>query len=271
MHLHVHSLTVCYTDLWDSTPPLPVVRHVCARLTDLSSNQTSFRLHLTPFPREQPPQWRSPGNHPLISEVSVCIIVFTLSSDTQSLAYSHTLLHGHTHAPTVTYSNVLLNIFEKAFDSFCCQNSCSSLIYYVFFICIHKHSLYCCQKVVLKCVAQADLENHLCSPAKVNICLICYRLYSVKTKQREENSQTQRIMYMKHTRTNMLSMYIWNNHMPLDTIHTNCICRSEKCKMTDEDSHLTDGDITHIHIERGRKKERERERERVRKTNLWNT
>ncbi len=31
--------------------------------------------------------------------------------------------------------------------------------------------------------------------------------------------------------------------------------------MTDEDSHLTDGDITHIHIERGRKK-RERERER---------
>lgn len=113
MHLHVHSLTVCYTDLWDSTPPLPVVRHVCARLTDLRSNQTSFRLHLTPFPREQPPQWWSPGNHPLISEVSVCIIVFTLSSDTQSLAYSHTLRHGHTHAPTVTYSNVLLNIFEK--------------------------------------------------------------------------------------------------------------------------------------------------------------
>lgn len=71
-----------HADLWDSTPPHPVVRHVCARLTDLSSNQTSFSLHLTPSPREQPPQWRSPGNHPLISEVSVCIIVFTLSSDT---------------------------------------------------------------------------------------------------------------------------------------------------------------------------------------------
>lgn len=86
-----------HTPLWDRYPTHPVIRHVCARLTDLSSNQTSFRLHLTPSPREQPPQRRSPGNHPLISEVSVCIIVFTLSSDTQSLAYSHTLLHGPTH------------------------------------------------------------------------------------------------------------------------------------------------------------------------------
>lgn len=98
---NVQSITVRFTHshylLWDRYPSHPVIRHVCARLTDLSSNQTSFRLHLTPSPQEQPPQRRSPGNHPLISEVSVCIIVFTLSSDTQSLAYSHTLLHGPTH------------------------------------------------------------------------------------------------------------------------------------------------------------------------------
>lgn len=185
-----------------STPPLPVIRHVCARLTDLSSNQTSFRLHLTPFPREQPPQWRSPGNHPLISEVSVCIIVFTLSSDTQSLAYLHSLRHGHTHAPTVTYSNVLLNIFEKESASILIHFAVKiHIAHYVFFICIHKHSLYCCQKVVLKCVAQADPRKPFVFTCQSKyLVLICYRLYSVKTKQREENSQTQRIKYVKRTR-----------------------------------------------------------------------
>lgn len=122
VHLHVHSLTVRFRHSHaplGETPPHPVVRHVCARLTDLSSNQTSFRLHLTLSPREQPPQRRSPGNHPLISEVSVCIIVFTLSSDTQSLAYSHTLLHEPTHV----HSQILKYDFQKIhkeINSFCC-------------------------------------------------------------------------------------------------------------------------------------------------------
>lgn len=116
VHLHVHSLTVRFRHSHaplGETPPHPVVRHVCARLTDLSSNQTSFRLHLTLSPREQPPQRRSPGNHPLISEVSVCIIVFTLSSDTQSLAYSHTHFFMNPHMYIVKFSNMILNIFKK--------------------------------------------------------------------------------------------------------------------------------------------------------------
>lgn len=147
-----------HTDLWDSTPPPPVVRHVCGRLTDLSSNQTSFRLHLTPSPREQPPQWRSPGNHPLISEVSVCIIVFTLSSDTQSLAQTQTSTWPHTHSPTVTYSHVLRNIFKTE----------SASVFWYTYPSIRIH----CTAVRKWCQNlwhQQTLENHLCSPAKVNI------------------------------------------------------------------------------------------------------